>query len=336
MNVNKIDFANIINVGDSYADHLGIAEDLIKKGAQFGLCSDGDAKRALRMLAAQGDAPDGRTPLFAADVLAAPAVMENPQEFKRWMSGLMNKGTKEQQGANAIPGMHGHHGNSVSSIHAAGQNLPVQDHVKMLNEIDRNPAYADVDKMGTHREQMLGIMGPNHLTDSFNAHLDPLKDGVTNTGYWQTGQSYQDEMDPIKRAARAVDETFRPQQALSQAAFEAPQNQEAISIAAQQLGVTPEQLMSTAVNARGKTQANINRDQLKADGFDAKGMEKVLYMDRGRTRTGTTSNSGALDDRPGISDNRVRMGMSGNTDWAYGLDGQLYPVLRSNNPRRRF
>ena len=92
MNVNKIDFANIINVGDSYADHLGIAEDVIKKGAQLGLCSDGDAKRALRMLAAQGDAPDGRTPLFAADVLAAPAIMENPQEFKSWLGGLMNKG----------------------------------------------------------------------------------------------------------------------------------------------------------------------------------------------------------------------------------------------------
>ena len=335
MNVNKIDFANIINVGDSYADHLGIAEDVIKKGAQLGLCSDGDAKRALRMLAAQGDAPDGRTPLFAADVLAAPAIMENPQEFKSWLGGLMAKGTKEQQGANAIPGMHGHHGNSVSSIHAAGQNLPIQDHVKMLNEIDRNPEYADVDKMGTHREQMLGIMGPGHLTDEFNAHLDPLKDGVTNTGYWQTGQSYQDEMDPIKRAARAVDETFRPQQALSKAAFNSAINQEAIGIAADALGITPDELMDVSLNNRGKTQANVNRDALKKKGFDAKGMEKVLYMDRGRTRTGTTSNAGALEDRPGVAENRVRMGLNGNEEWVVRPDGSLTIGLRANNPRRR-
>ena len=335
MNVNKIDFANIINVGDSYADHLGIAEDVIKKGAQYGLVSDSDAKRALRMLAAQGDAPDGRTPLFAADVLAAPAIMENPQEFKSWLNGLMSKGTKEQQGANAIPGMHGHHGNSVSSIHAAGQNLPVQDHVKMLNEIDRNPEYADVDKMGTHREQMLGIMGPGHLTDEFNAHLDPLKDGVTNTGYWQTGQSYQDEMDPIKRAARAVDETFRPQQALSKAAFNSAINQEAIGIAADALGVTPDELMDVSLNNRGKTQANVNRDALKKEEFDAKGMEKVLYMDRGRTRTGTTSNAGALEDRPGLADNRVRMGLNGNEKWVVRPDGSLTIGMRANNPRRR-
>ena len=194
----------------------------------------------------------------------------------------------------------------------------------MLNEIDRNPEYADVDKMGTNREQMLGIMGPGHLTDEFNAHLDPLKDGVTNTGYWQTDQSYQDEMDPIKRAARAVDETFRPQQALSKAAFNSKESiKRQLVLLQMNLGITPDELMDVSLNSRGKTQANVNRDALKKEGFDAKGMEKVLYMDRGRTRTGTTSNAGALEDRPGVAENRVRMGLNGNEEWVVRPDGSL-------------
>ena len=93
--------------------------------------------------------------------------------------------------------------------------------------------------------------------------------------------------------------------------------------------------MSTEVNSRGKTKANQNRDELKKSGFDNKGMAKVLGMGRGRASTGTTSNQGVLDDRPGISDNRVRMGMSGNTTWETGANGALHTYLQSNNRRRR-
>lgn len=336
MKVNNIDFANIINIGNSYADHLGIAEDVIKQGAQLGLVDNSKAKRVLRMLAAQGESPNGRTPLFAADVLAAPAIMENPSSFLDWFNAIDRKGTKEQQAANAFPGAHGHHGNSVSSIAAAGQDLPVRDHMTMINEVNRNPEYADVDLLGTNRENMLALLASQHLNDKeFNAHSDPLRDGVTNTGYWQTDQSYHDEPDPIKRAARMVDETLRPQQAMSKAAFNSAINQEAIQIAADDLGITPEELLSVEVNKRGKTMANVYRDELKKSGFDGKGMEKVLGMGRGRASTGTTSNQGVLDDRPGISDNRRRMGMSGNLGWEQGADGALHTFLRSNNRRRR-
>ena len=336
MDVRRIDLSDVINIGGSYADHLGIAEDVIKQGAMLGLVEQSDAKRVLRMIDAQGESPNGRLPLFAADILAAPAVMENPQEFKSWFNGLAAKGTKEQQAANAFPGAHGHHGNSVSSIAASGQDLPVRDHIAMINELNRNPQYADIDMMGTNRENMLALLASQHLTDKeFNAHSDPLRDGVTNTGYWQTDQSYHDEKDPIKRAALVAEETLRPQQMVSKAAFNSPINQEAIAIAAADLGITPEELLSVEVNNKGKTMANVHRDELKKSGFDSKGMEKVLGMDRGRARTGTTSNQGVLDDRPGISDNRARMGMSGNLGWEKGADGALHTYLQSNNRRRR-
>ena len=88
--MDNIDFANIINIGNSYADHLGIAEDVIKQGAQLGLIDNSKAKRVLRMLAAQGESPNGRTPLFAADVLAAPAIMENP--IHSWIGSMQLTG----------------------------------------------------------------------------------------------------------------------------------------------------------------------------------------------------------------------------------------------------
>lgn len=336
MDARRIDLSDIINVGGSYADHLGIAEDVIKQGARLGLIDDSKAKRVLRMIGAQGESPNGRLPLFAADILAAPAIMENPQEFKSWFNGLDNKGTKEQQAANAVPGMHGHHGNSVSSIAASGQDLPVRDHVMMLNEINRNPEYSDVDMMGTNRENMLGIFEQEHLRDAqMNAHLDPLKDGVTNTGYWQNDQSYHSEMDPIRRAALVVDETLRPQQALSKAAFNSPLNQEGIQVAADDLGITPDELLDVSTNSKGKTQANENRDALKKSGFDAKGMGKVLHMDRRSAGNNTTSNAGVLDDRPGVADTRARLGMSGNMEWREDAQGFLSSYLASNNPRRR-
>lgn len=336
MDARRIDLSDVINIGNSYADSLGIAEDVIKQGAQLGLIDQSKAKRVLRMIDAQGESHAGRLPLFAADILAAPAIMENPQEFKTWFNALDSKGTKEQQGANAFPGAHGHHGNSVSSIAASGQDLPVRDHVTMINELNRNPQYDDINLMGTNREDMLPLLEAAHLTDKeFNAHSDPLRDGVTNTGYWQTGQSYHDEMNPIKRAALVAEETLRPQQMVSEAAFNSAINQEAIAIAAADLGVTSSELLSTEVNSRGKTKANQNRDELKKSGFDNKGMAKVLGMGRGRASTGTTSNQGVLDDRPGISDNRVRMGMSGNTTWETGANGALHTYLQSNNRRRR-
>lgn len=336
MDARRIDLTDIINIGETYADHLGIAEDVIKQGAQLGLIDQGKAKRVLRMLDAQGQSHGGRLPLFAADVLAAPAIMENPSEFKSWFDGLDRKGTKEQQAANAFPGAHGHHGNSVSSIAASGQDLPVRDHIRMINELNRNPAYDDINLMGTNREDMLALLEAAHLTDKeFNAHSDPLRDGVTNTGYWQTDQSYHDEKDPIKRAALVAEETLRPQQMISEAAFNSEINQEAIKIAADDLGITPQELLSVEVNKRGKTKANQNRDALKKSGFDNKGMAKVLGIDRGRASTGTTSNQGVLDDRPGISENRVRMGQSGNMGWEKGADGALHTFLRSNNKRRR-
>ena len=333
----KVDYADFINLGGTYANHLGIAEDAIKMGARMGLVEDSAAKRVLRMIDAQGDSPEGRLPLFAADILAAPAIMENPNEFKTWFSGLDNKGKKEQQGANAIPGMHGHHGASVSSIAASVQDMPIGDAVETLNEINRNPAYADVPLTGTNREDMLGLMEAQHLHDKqLNAHMDPLHPGVSNTGYWQTDQSYHDVADPEKRAARIVDETLRPQVALSKAAFNSPINQEAIAVAAADLGITPEELMSVETNKRGKTKANQHRDELKKTGFDSKGMQKVLQMDRGgRARSNITSNAGVLDDRTGISTNRRDMGVSGNEDWAQDTLGKWVRTLRSNNPRRR-
>ena len=46
-------------------------------------------------------------------------------------------------------------------------------------------------------------MEAQHLHDGvMNAYMDPLRPGVTNTGYWQTGQSYHDVMDPAERAAK--------------------------------------------------------------------------------------------------------------------------------------
>ena len=130
----------------------------------------------------------------------------------------------------------------------------------MIMEID---AAGDV-IIGTNAENMIGLMEGSHLTDgNFNAHSDPLRDGVTNTGYWQTDQSYADVEDPIERARLAMDETLRPQQAVSMAAFNSPQNQQAIAEAAGALGITTEELMDTAKNAKGKTQANVNRDLLK-------------------------------------------------------------------------
>ena len=332
MNINRIDFEDYFAQGDDYWRHVGIAEDVIKKGAMMGLISDSDAKRAIRMIDSQASTPGGGKTLFAADMLAAPAIMENPQEFKSWFSGLMNKGTKEQQGANAIPGMHGHHPNSVSSTAAAGQNHAITNHGKMIMEIDRA---GDV-IIGTNADNMLGLMEGSHLTDKeFNAHSDPLRPGVTNTGYWQTGQSYADVEDPIERAHLAMDETLRPQQAVSMAAYNSRENQEAIQTAAEALGVTPEQLMDTSKNARGKTQANINRDQLKKEGFDAKGLNKVLFMDKGRAKTGTTSNSGVLDERVGAAENRAGLGLNGNEEWIIDPSGKLSIGLRANNPRRR-
>ena len=332
MNINRIDFENFFAQGDDYWRHVGIAEDVIKKGAIMGLISDSDAKRAIRMIDSQASTPGGGRTLFAADMLAAPAIMENPQEFKSWFNGMMNKGTKEQQGANAIPGMHGHHPNSVSSTAAAGQNHEITNHGKMLMEID---AAGDV-IIGTNAENMLGLMEGSHLTDGkFNAHTDPLRDGVTNTGFWQTDQSYADVEDPIERARLAMDETLRPQQAMSMAAYNSPQNQQAIAEAAAALGITPEQLMDTSKNNRGKTQANVNRDELKKQEFDAKGLNKVLYMDSPRARTGTTSNSGILDPRKGSEANRSGMGIGGNEEWYYDQGGQLKLGMRSNNPRRR-
>ena len=336
MDTRKVDLADIINVGGSYADHLGIAEDVIKQGARLGIIENSKAKRVLRMLDAQADSPEGRMPLFAADVLAAPAIMENPQELTSWFNALDRKGTKEQQAANAIPGMHGHHGASVSSIAAGTQNMPVRDAVETLNILNRDPQYNDIDYTGTNREYMLGLMEAQHLHDGvMNAHMDPLRPGVTNTGYWQTGQSYHDVMDPAERAARMADETLRPQIALSKAAFNSDINQDAIKVAAADLGITPDELISVETNNRGKTFANINRDALKASGFDSKSMSKVNQQGRGRMRNDITSNSGVLDDRPGLSDNRRRMGMSGNMTWETGADGALHTYLQSNNRRRR-
>ena len=75
---------------------------------------------------------------------------------------------------------------------------------------------------------------------------------------------------------RMVDETLRPQQAMSKAAFNSAINQEAIQIAADDLGITTDELLSVEANRRGKTMANVYRDELKKSGFDSKGMEKVL------------------------------------------------------------
>ena len=149
------------------------------------------------------------------------------------------------------------------------------------------------------------MLASQHLNDKeFNAHSDPRRDGVTNTGYWQTDQSYHDEKDPIKRAARMVDETLRPQQAMSKAAFNSAINQEAIQIAADDLGITTEELLSVEVNKRGKTMANVYRDELKKSGFDSKGMEKVLVWGEVEPVQGLPVIRQVLDDRPGISDNR--------------------------------
>jgi len=298
----------------------------------MGLIDDAKAKRAIRLIDSQASSPGGGATLFAADMLAAPAIMENPQEFHTWFNQLMAKGDKEQKGANAIPYMHGHHPNSLSSTAAAGQQHPITNHGKMIMEID---AAGDV-IIGTNAENMVGLMEGSHLTDKqFNAHSDPLKDGVTNTGYWQTGQTYADVEDPIKRAHLAMDETFRPQQAMSMAAYYAPENQEAIATAAEALGVTPEELMSTARNEKGKTAANIHQQELKDIKFDGKGMNKVLYMDKGRASTGTTSNKGVLDERVGAPVNRMEMGLNGNEEWVIRPDGSLTIGLRANNPRRR-
>ena len=337
MDPRRVDFTDFVNLGGTYANHLGIAEDAIKMGARMGLVKDSEAKRVLRMIASQGDSPEGRLPLFAADILAAPAIMENPNEFKDWFRGLDTKGTKEQQAANAIPGMHGHHGASVSSIAASVQDMPIGDAVATINEINRNPDYQDVPLTGTNREDMLGLMEAQHLHDKqLNAHMDPLHPGVSNTGFWQTDQSYHDVADPKERAALIVDETLRPQVALSKAAFNSPVNQEAIAIAAADLGITPEELMSVETNKRGKTRANQNRDDLKKSGFDSKGMQKVLQMDRGgRARSNITSNAGVLDDRTGVSTNRRVMGVSGNDEWAQNTLGKWVRTLKSNNPRRR-
>ena len=326
MNINKIDFEDFFAQGDDYWRHVGIAEDVIKKGAMLGLIEDSDAKRAIRMLDSQANG------LFAADVLAAPAIMENPQEFKSWFNALSNKGTKEQQGANAIPGMHGHHPNSVSSTAAAGQFHPISNHGKMIMEID---AAGDV-IIGTNAENMYPLLRGAHLTNKdFNAHSDPLKPGVTNTGYWQTNQSYAYEPDPIKRAHLALDETLRPQQAYSLAAYNSKENQEAIAIAADALGITPEELVSTARNSKGVTQANINRDKLKAEGFDGAGLDKVMYMNNRKARNDTTSNSGVLDERIDANQNRAKMGLNGNEEWVISPSGKLSISIKSNNPRRR-
>ena len=332
MDINRIDFENFFAQGDDYWRHVGIAEDVIKKGAMMGLIPDDKAKRAIRLIDSQASTPGGGQTLFAADMLAAPYVMENPQDFKKWFNTLMAKGDKEQKGANAIPRMHGHHPNSLSSVAAAGQQHPITNHGKMIMEID---AAGDV-IIGTNAENMIGLMEGSHLTNrEFNAHSDPLKDGVTNTGYWQTGQSYADVEDPIRRAHLAMDETLRPQQAMSMAAYYSPENQEAIATAADALGLTPEQLMDTAKNARGKTQANINRDLLNKEEFDSKGLNNLLYMDGGRARNDTTSNKGVLDERKEANINRAGMGLSGNEEWVMDGNGRLTLGLRSNNPRRR-
>jgi len=332
VNINRIDFEDFFAQGDDYWRHVGIAEDVIKKGAILGLMPDDKAKRAIRLIDSQGSTPGGGQTLFAADMLAAPYIMENPQDFKKWFNTLMAKGDKEQKGANAIPGMHGHHPNSVSSTAAAGQKHPITNHGKMLMEID---AAGDV-IIGTNAENMLGLMEGSHLNSrKFNAHSDPLKYGVTNTGYWQTDQSYADVEDPIQRAHLAMDETLRPQQAMSMAAYYSPENQAAIATAADALGITPEQLMDTTKNIKGKTQANINRDLLKEEEFDAKGLNKLLYMDNGRSRNGTTSNSGVLDERIDANQNRVSMGLNGNEEWIISPSGKLSIGIKSNNPRRR-
>ena len=114
------------SLGDNYWKHVGVAEDVIKMGARYGMITDRDAKRVIRMIVSQPDT------MFLPNMLAAPDVMRNPSALNDWFSSLSSKGSAEQQAANYGPRIEGHHGVSVSSTHSAGEHLPYKLKYKLL------------------------------------------------------------------------------------------------------------------------------------------------------------------------------------------------------------
>ena len=315
-------------LNDDYWKHVGVFEDAVKLGAEAGLISEGEAKRAIRMVVSQPDA------LFYGDVMASPDVIRNPSEMKGWFTSLMSKGEAAQQGANFGPRIEGHHPVSVSSTHAAGQHLPITQHGQFIEDM----YYRDGIPVGTVPSHMVGLSKPAHTGNApMNAHWNPIT-GMTDEGYWQgafDGKSYGDDIAALTAAFE--NQSAMPQIRLAEVAGMQPGETEIINAMAEEVGVSPRELLSTSVNQKGFTDANTYKKRMAGDKFDTVGLTKLVYGNNKTARGGAkTSNKTMLsEDRAGAPEVRRDLGLGGNERIAQDINGNLVMQLRSNNPRRR-
>ena len=313
------------SLGDNYWKHVGVAEDVIKMGARYGMIKDSDAKRVIRMIVSQPDT------MFLPNMLAAPDIMRDPSALQDWFSSLSSKGSAEQQGANYGPRIEGHHGVSVSSTHSAGQHLPITDHGKFINKMTD-----DGIPVGTQAEEMYGISKPGHTGNApMVAHMNPVT-GMVDEGYWQGAFDGSQYSDPAKLADAFASESAMPQIRLAELAQNQPGEWEIQEAMADAAGVDDMDLFRTDRNNKGKTFANQVKADLAKDKFDTPGLNKVVYGDEPAKRGGAkSSNKTILDEREGANLVRRDLGLGGNEAFAQDNLGKWVQVLKSNNPRRR-
>ena len=317
--------SDLLGLGDNYWKHVGVAEDLIKMGARYGLIENSDANRVLRMIVSQ---PDG---MFAPSMVMAPEVMREPSTFKDWFNSLKSQGSAEQQGANFAPRIEGHHGVSVSSTHSAGQHLPITDHGRFINHLT-----AEGVPVGTQAREMWGLSKPAHTTNSpLPAHINPVT-GMVDEGFWQGAFDGSKYNNPIELAEQFANDSAMPQIRLAEMAQNQPGELEIQDTIAAEAGVDKMDLFRTDRNDKGKTFANKVKAALAKDEFDATGLNKVVYGGGPTKRGGArSSNKTILDERTGANLVRRDLGLGGNEQFAQDLAGKWIQTIRSNNPRRR-
>lgn len=309
---------------NNYWKHVGVAEDVIKMGAQYGLISNSDAKRGLRMLVSQGN------DLFMPSVMAAPDVMRDPNALKDWFSDLMSKGTAEQQGGNFGPRIEGHHPVSVSSTQAAGAHLPITQHGEFINETRGGGI-----PIGTEAPNMYGLVKNVHTgNNEFNAHMNPLT-MQTDEGFWQ-GNDFSSYSDPRELANAFIDQSANPQIMMADvASMQAGQDlvEEDMARAA---GVKQRALQFTERSKNDKTFANQIKQRLAKEKYDTQAVAADVFGTGPTARGGKKTSSNILaQERPDANIVRRDLGLSGNEIFIVGDDNDVNLGIRSNNPRRR-
>jgi len=317
---------NLHPLGDNYWKHVGVAEDVIKMGARYGLIKDSDAKRVIRMIVSQPDT------MFLPDMMAAPDMAKNPAALQDWFGSLSSKGSAEQQGANYGPRIEGHHGVSVSSTHSAGQHLPITQHGQFIENLTRDGV-----PVGTQAPEMYGISKPGHTGNApIVAHVNPIT-GMVDEGYWQGAFDGTEYQDPRRLADAFANDSALPQIRLAELAQNQAGEAEVQQAMADAAGVSTKDLFRTDKNNRGKTFANQVKAQLGKEEFDAQGLNKVVYGGAPASRGGAKSSNKTIltEERPGANLVRRDLGLSGNEAFAQDNLGRWVQTIRANNPRRR-